>query len=184
MYKLIVRRLIWMVMLLLFLLANRNMAKAEKSHNEKTGDIVAILIPATAFGTIFYLNDTEGRNQFYKSFFTNGGVTYGLKKLAGKKRPDGSDNESFPSLHTSMAFQGAAFMQKRYNWKYALSLYMGAIFVGYSRVDADKHYTEDVIAGAVIGFIAGYCFTTHYKGISITPAVGNEEYGLLISKKW
>jgi len=169
---------------LVFLLANSNMANAGKSHTEKTGDILVAVIPATVFGTTFYLNDTEGRNQFYKSFFSNLGVTYGLKKLTHKERPDGSDNDSFPSLHTSTAFQGAAFMQKRYNWKYALPMYIGAIFVGYSRIKADKHYTEDVIAGAAIGFVTSYCFTTQFKGIRVTPTADNGKYSLLISKKW
>ena len=168
----------------IFLLANKNIANAGKSHTEKTGDILATVIPVTALGTTFYLNDTEGRNQFYKSFFTNLGVTYGLKKLTDKKRPDGSDNDSFPSLHTSTAFQGAEFIRKRYHWKYALPMYMGAIFVGYSRIDADKHYTEDVMAGAAIGFVISYCFTTQFKGISIIPTADKGKYGLLISKKW
>jgi len=72
----------------IFLLANKNIAHAGKSHTEKTGDILMTVIPVTAFGTTFYLNDTEGRNQFYKSFFTNLGVTLGLKNLINKERPD------------------------------------------------------------------------------------------------
>jgi len=63
-------------------------------------------------------------------------------------------------------------------------MYIGAIFVGYSRIDADKHYTEDVMAGAAIGFVTSYCFTTQFKGISLIPTADNGRYGLLISKKW
>jgi len=67
-----------------------------------------------------------------------------------KKRPTGS-NQSFPSGHTSAVFQGAAFIHKRYGLKQAAAAYIGATFVGYSRVESDKHFTEDVIAGAALG---------------------------------
>ena len=172
------------ILILVFLLAATNMANAEEINTKKVGDILLILIPATAYGTTFYLHDTEGRNQFYKSFFTNLGVTSGLKLSINKERPDGSDNNSFPSRHTSATFQGAAFIHKRYGWKYSIPAYIGAIFVGYSRVHADKHYAEDVLAGAAIGFVSSYCFTTPFKEVSVTPIADNGTYGLTISKKW
>ena len=121
---------------------------------------------------------------FLNPFFTNLGITHGLKLSINKERPDGSDNNSFPSGHTSVSFQGTAFIQKRYGWKYGASAYVAASFVGYSRVHADKHYVEDVIAGAAIGILNSYYFTTPYKGITLTPIAGNGMYGIGISKKW
>ena len=135
------------------------------------------MIPALAYGTTFYLDDKEGRSQFYKSFFTNLGVTYGLKLSVDKKRPNGGD-QSFPSGHTSAAFQGAAFIQRRYGWKYGIPAYIGAAFVGYSRVESDNHYPEDVVAGAAIGVISSFYFTTPYKGITISPFADKGYYGL------
>lgn len=44
-----------------------------------------------------------------------------------------------PSGHTSAAFQGDAFIHKRYGFDYAIVPYMGAIFTGYSRVHANKN---------------------------------------------
>jgi len=172
------------IFLLAYLLTATHAANAQESNTEKVGDILLILIPATAYGTTFLLDDKNGRTQFYKSFFTNLGVTYGLKLSINKERPDGSDNESFPSLHTSATFQGATFIQKRYGWKYAIPAYIGAIFVAYSRVHADKHYVEDVLAGAAIGFVSSYYFTTPFKEVSVTPIIDNRTYGLTISKKW
>ncbi len=118
---------------------------------ENAGSIIRTLIPAVAYGTTFYLHDPEGRSQFYKSFFSNLAVTYALKATVSKTRPDGSDNESFPSGHTSVAFQGAAFIGKRYGMKYGIPAYLGATFVAWSRVESDNHYTVDVLAGAAIG---------------------------------
>lgn len=153
---------------------------ASTADIEKAGDVIQVLIPAIAYGTTFYLDDTEGRRQFYKSFFTNLGVTEGLKLTIDKKRPNGGD-QSFPSGHTSAAFQGAAFIHERYGWKYGIPAYIGATFVGYSRVESDNHYTEDVLAGAAIGVISSFHFTTPYKGMTITPVAGKGYFGLSLN---
>ncbi len=150
---------------------------------ENSGDIIRLLIPSIAFGTTIYLHDKQGRRQFYKSFFTNLATTYALKNIVDKERPNGK-SQSFPSGHTSVAFQGAAFIHKRYGLKYAIPAYLGASFVGYSRVESDNHYVEDVIAGAAIGIASSYIFTKPYKGLEVTPVAGNGVYGVSISKSW
>jgi hypothetical protein len=75
---------------------------------ENIGDTLCVMIPAITYGTTFYLQDSEGRKQFYESFFTNLGVTYALKKSISKTRPNGTDNDSFPSAHSSMALVSAS----------------------------------------------------------------------------
>ena len=150
---------------------------------EKAGDVLQIIIPSIAYGTTLYLDDKEGQTQFYKSFGTNLGVTYGLKYSIDKKRPNGGKH-SFPSGHTSAAFQGASFIHKRYGLKYAVPAYIAATFVGYSRVDSDAHYTEDVIAGAVIGILSSFYFTTEYNDFEIKPVTMNSGYGLSFKRSW
>ena len=147
------------------------------------GDILQILIPSVAYGTTLYLDDKEGQMEFYKSFATNEAITYGLKYSVDKKRPNGGDH-SFPSGHTSASFQGATFIHKRYGLKYAIPAYMAATFVGYSRVDARAHYTIDVAAGALIGSLSSYYFTTKYKGFKIQPVANLSGYGIEVSTKW
>jgi len=166
------------------LLSAVSTASAKEGNIERAGDILQLLIPATAYGATYFLDDKDGRRQFYKSFFTSLGVTFALKLSINKERPNHSDNNSFPSGHTSAAFHGAAFIQKRYGWKYAIPAYIGATFVGYSRVYAQKHYVEDVVAGAVIGILSSYYFTTPYKTVTVTPVAGNGFYGLTINKTW
>jgi membrane-associated phospholipid phosphatase len=150
---------------------------------ETAGDVLQILIPAVAYGTTFYLDDAEGRPQFYKSFFTNLAVTYGLKAAIDKERPNGAD-DSFPSGHTSAAFQGAAFIHRRYGWKHSIPAYLGSAFVGYSRVESDNHYVEDVLAGAAIGIISSFYFAKPYRGVEIAPYAAQGSYGIRISKAW
>lgn len=151
---------------------------------ESAGSLLRTLIPAVAYGTTFYLHDSDGRTQFYKGFFTNLAATYALKKSISKTRPNGSDNESFPSGHSSVAFQGAAFIHKRYGLRYAVPAYLGASYVAWSRVESDNHYTIDVVAGAAIGIASSFIFTEPYKGFVVTPIAANGIYGIGISKQW
>ena len=150
---------------------------------EETGDILQIIIPSMAYGTTYYLGDDEGREQFYYSFASTVLATHGLKNLIHKKRPNGSD-KSFPSGHTSAAFQGASFIHERYGIKYAIYAYLGAAYVGYSRVESDNHYIEDVLAGAAIGIISNLYFTTPYQGFVIAPSANNRTYGLKVTKNF
>jgi len=158
-------------------------ARASDS-TEDAGSVIRTLIPAVAYGTTFYLHDSDGRSQFYKGFFTNLAATYALKATISKTRPNGADDESFPSGHTSVAFQGAAFIHKRYGLKYAVPAYLGASFVAWSRVESDNHYTVDVLAGAAIGIASSLIFTKPYKGFVVTPMADNGFYGVGISKQW
>ena len=151
---------------------------------ENTGDILRTLIPAVAYGTTFYLHDSDGRSQFYKSFFTSLATTYSLKKTISKTRPNGEDDEAFPSGHSSVAFQGAAFIHQRYGLKYAVTAYLGASYVAWSRVESDNHFTVDVVAGAAIGIASSFIFTKAYKGFVVTPVAVNGFYGIGISKQW
>lgn len=157
-----------------------------KSSLERAGDIVQVLIPATAYATTFRLGDNEGRKQFYKSFFTNFGVTFALKYSINKPRPEGNGDHSFPSGHTSAAFQGAAFIHRRYGWKYGMPAYIGAAFVGWSRAEgeSDKHDFTDVAAGALIGALSSYYLTTKYKNLTFKPVVDSENVGMSLSCEW
>jgi len=148
------------------------------------GSFMRTLIPAVAYGTTFYMHDKDGRIQFYKSFFTNLGATYALKAVISEERPNGKDDDSFPSGHTSVAFQGAAFIHRRYGLKWAVPVYVGAVYVGWRRVDTDNHYTKDVVAGAAIGIASSFIFTRPYHGFEVTPLAENGAYGLVISKRW
>jgi len=151
---------------------------------EKSGDALLFLLPAIAYGSTFYTDDTVGRTQFYKAAAANLIITQGLKYATHKKRPNDEDNLSFPSGHSSVTFQAASFIHKRYGTKYAVSAYMAATLVGYSRVKADKHYTEDVLAGAAIGIMSSFYFTKPYKGFTVKPIANKGTYGLSLSTQW
>lgn len=96
------------------------------------------------------------------SFVMNAGVTYALKHSIHERRPDGTDNRSFPSGHTSIAFCGATTFMHEY---YSVSPWIGvagyavATTVAVDRVRRNRHHWGDVVAGAAIGCLsaeAGY----------------------------
>ena len=159
-------------------------AYAAQEDIATAGDITVTLLPTLAYGATWHLDDEDGRNQLYKSFFTNLGITEVLKQSVKRERPNHVDNKSFPSGHTSISFQTATFIQQRYGSKYGIPAYFAASFVGYSRVKSDWHFGSDVLAGAAIGIITSLYFTKPYKGVYLTPVARSGEYGISISKHW
>jgi membrane-associated phospholipid phosphatase len=84
----------------------------------------------------------------------------GLKQAFPERRPDDSDNKSFPSGHASVSFAAAASLQNRYGWKVGLPAQLVAAFVGLGRVEARKHHWYDVAAGAAVGEASGFLITS------------------------
>ena len=132
--------------------------KAQNFDYEKLGDNLQIALPVSAFASTFIWKDNQkAQSQFIKTMGTSFIVTHGLKILINKERPNGGDY-SFPSGHTSAAFTGAAFIDKRYGYKVGIPAYLLASFVGWSRVNANKHDYWDVLGGIVIGYGSAYIF--------------------------
>ena len=155
-----------------------------KSNTEKIGDFLTFAIPAAAYGSTFYMDDEEGRMQFYKAYGTSMLTTVALKYTVRAKRPDNDDRDSFPSGHTSSAMTGAVFLHRRYGFTYALPAYLGAIYTGYSRIHVNRHHPRDVIAGAVIGAVSSWYFVDPMQKLSITPEVGSDYKGIQFNYKF
>jgi membrane-associated phospholipid phosphatase len=78
-----------------------------------------------------------------------------IKHAANRTRPDGSSNLSFPSGHTSSAFAMATVAQHHFGLKVGVPSYVAAGLIGASRIQSNKHYLSDVVAGATLGYIVG-----------------------------
>jgi membrane-associated phospholipid phosphatase len=140
------------------------------------GDVLQIALPATALGMAINEPDNTGRVQWVESFVTTAVVTQTLKYSINRERPNGGDL-SFPSGHTSSAFQGAAFIHERYGSRFGVPAYLLASFVGYSRVNAGVHYWSDVIAGAAVGIAATLYWTDKYdkkRDMIVVPMFNKE----------
>jgi hypothetical protein len=137
---------------------------AQHNRTEDVGDVLMVAAPVVALASTLVLKEHDGAQQFVLGFVANAGVTKGLKYLVDKDRPDGSDQNSLPSGHTSIAFQSATFFHFRYGLRSAVPAYAAAAFVGYSRMHADKHFFEDVLLGAAIGALSARLFTGSRAG--------------------
>jgi membrane-associated phospholipid phosphatase len=89
------------------------------------------------------------------AFLINAGYTTLLKEVIHRERPNGEDNLSFPSGHASNAFTLAAVAERHYGWKAGVPAYTLASLVAVSRLQRNKHYLSDVMAGATLGYIVG-----------------------------
>ena len=123
-----------------------------------------------------------------------GGITLALKKTLGRSRPDAEHGtfhfspfgggNSFPSGHATQAFAVASVIAAHYDdnpWV-DTAVYGAAALVGVSRLNHNKHYLSDVLAGAIIGHFVGRA-VVHSRPISRdrlawTPVVRCDFVGL------
>ncbi|MFW2176472.1 MULTISPECIES: phosphatase PAP2 family protein [unclassified Moraxella] len=158
-----------------------------KSDVEKAGDVLSLAIPTVGLGMAVAKDDKAGVKQLGYTLASNLVVTQGLKYATNDtdwgKRPNGEDY-SFPSFHTSNACAGATFIGQRYGWQYGSMAMLPATYVGWSRVDANRHHTRDVVAGCAIGIASGLLLTQPYDNTMITPWYENKSLGLSISSQW
>jgi membrane-associated phospholipid phosphatase len=84
----------------------------------------------------------------------------GLKELAGRERPDESNDGSFPSGHSVKAVTSAALIRRNLGPSIepsglrtgfdAAMIGAGAL-TGWARIEADKHFPSDVLTSAALG---------------------------------
>ena len=168
----------------LFLTLSVQQSYSQKSTIETTGDVFLVAIPSVAFGTTLILKDKKGTWQFAKSFVLNQAITVSLKVGINKPRPKNNGDFSFPSGHTSTAFQGASFIHQRYGFKYSIPAYLMAGFTAFSRIHADRHDGYDVLAGTIIGIGSTYLFTTPYQKKHLELSYSSFEDNRMIGFKY
>lgn len=152
-----------------------------------SSDVLLIAMPIATLTGVIIKQDWTGLKQAAFSAATTIGVTYLLKYTVKKERPDFSDNHSFPSAHTSIMFANAAFIQRRYGWKWGIPAFTLATYVGWARTYAKKHDWWDVLAGAAIGAGSSYIFTRPFAEkheLTILPISDGENFGIYTSMKF
>lgn len=149
-----------------------------------SGDALLVAMPLATLTAVLVEKDWTGLKQAAFSAATTLGATYLLKYTVKKERPDHSDFHSFPSAHSSIMFANAAFVQRRYGWKWGAPAYVLATYVGWSRTFAKKHDWWDVVAGAAIGAGSSYIFTRPFAkkhNLSIAPVSDGSHFGIVAS---
>lgn len=137
---------------------------AGDSRVTDAGTVISWALPVATAVTQASLGDREGLREFAISWTTTVGLTEILKKTTGKERPDGSDRLSFPSGHAARAFAAASHVNRRYGSDVAWPLYVGAVAVGWSRVQARRHDWVDVTGAALVSEWMARTWTTPREG--------------------
>lgn len=108
-------------------------------------------------------------------------ATQSMKNIISTRRPDNSDDHSFPSGHTATAFVTATILHREYGHispLVSIGGYTAAAATGILRIRKNRHWASDVAAGAGIGILAtelGYCITDalfRNKGLNINDRTG------------
>ena len=129
-----------------------------------------------------------------------GGATAAGKILFGRERPNvpgatvtsfhpftGVD-ESLPSGHSTVAFALAGSLADDIHpvWAKA-ALYIGATGVAWSRLNDEKHWLSDVVAGAAVGIYSAKLVDGHWRIFHIHPPeilIGPHEAAVAWSGTW
>mgnify|MGYP003079939344 FL=1 len=108
-------------------------------------------------------------------------ATQSMKHIISTRRPDNSDDHSFPSGHTATAFVTATILHREYGHIHPLVSiggYATAAATGIMRIRKNRHWASDVAAGAGIGILAtelGYCIADALfrdKGLNVNDRKG------------
>lgn len=143
-------------------------------HSVKVDDYLRFVPMGAVYG--FSLLGAEAKHNYVDrtlelgvSFASLLAIGYGCKYLIYSPRPDGSDNNSFPSGHVATAFMGAELARIEYGEEHpwlAAGAYTVATAVGVLRVYNNKHWFTDVFAGAGVGILSariGYWLLPYTK---------------------
>lgn len=158
------------------------------------GDQMGQLIPNVLYmGAAYWLGETNKSMLMLKSTLYSGAITTALKFAIQEERPNGSNKHSFPSGHSTTAFAFASTVASLHEWYWGASAYALAGFVGFSRINDNMHYMQDVVAGATIGMVYGVGVveiqkkffqaknkdsSTKQTSLNIMPVVDTDMYGL------
>ncbi len=127
-------------------------------------------------GSLFILTDGLGGwpmsrrerldnwQSFSEAYAANMAATAALKLATRRLRPDDSSRDSFPSGHTSSSACVAAHLHQRYGAAAGLPAAAAALITGASRMQHERHWLSDVLAGALLGGLIGDGFGQLERG--------------------
>ncbi|MBP5392430.1 MAG: phosphatase PAP2 family protein [Bacteroidaceae bacterium] len=131
--------------------------------NHRWGDYGVALSPLAATW-IMKACGVKSRSTTRRMLTANGmalgmtvGLTQLLKSTVTEERPDGSNNNSFPSMHASLAFMGATVLSREYGhispW-ITIGGYTAATGTQMLRIGHNAHWMNDIFMGAGIGVVS------------------------------
>ncbi len=140
----------------------------------------------------------SGENQKFRAmsfslaqgFIMTETIVNSLKFAIDRYRPNGENDRSFSSGHTSSLFTYATVIAHYYGGKAGIPAYAVATLVGLSRIEKSKHYASDVVAGAALGYLIGRTVVkvtdrrATSKKMTLSPIIGQETMGVSLRWTW
>lgn len=152
---------------------------------QTAADVGQVGLVALALGKSLYEGDGQGLRQLAWTEATTLGATEALKYGFPEERPNGRNDQSFPSGHTSMSFAAAGYVQRRYGWEWGVPATVAATLVGISRVQSRDHHWYDVVAGAALGEGMAWIFTTpHDSNVQFLPWADTKGAGFAFNARF
>jgi len=140
------------VAIIVYSLTGPGSAQADLLSDTDTDNVRNLLL-LSGVAVASYHRDVSGLRQFGSSVFVTSAITLTTKALVDSRRPNGQDNDSFPSGHVATAFAGAGFLHRRYGLRYGIPAYFAATSVAWSRLENKHHRFVDVAAGGLIALL-------------------------------
>lgn len=100
-----------------------------------------------------------------------GGLTEGTKQIVSETRPDLTDDHSFPSGHTALAYVGATVLSREFGYHspwISVGAYSAATATELLRINHNAHWLSDIYMGAAIGTVSanfGYWLADRIYGV-------------------
>lgn len=168
-----------------FLAASAVPAALALDHT-RAGDVLENALPVGAAAVELWRGDRDGLWQLGSSFAVTLLATQALKKGLNVRRPDGGI-ESFPSGHAAKAFAAATYMHRRHGLDSAWPWYAAAGYVGWTRVNANRHRWGDIAGSAALAGLSSWWLVTPADAakVSLVPSVGpGGRFHLELQARW
>lgn len=174
----------WLLLVAVALAATPAEAAGHKGW-KRVADVGAVGLMGAGLASSAIASDPTGAREFAYTLGSTVAITRALKATVHEERPDGSNDESFPSGHTSESFASAAYLQRRYGWEVGLPATLLAGLVGVARVESKDHHWYDVVAGAALGEASAYLFVKpHDDRVRFTPWAHSHGMGVSFAARF
>jgi membrane-associated phospholipid phosphatase len=175
---------VWGFVLLALLVVPVAQAGNHRTWKDISDVGVAGLVGAS-LGVPIAQRDWPGLGQAALSDGLGEGFALAGKALISEERPNHTDDNSFPSGHTTLAFAAATTLYRRYGWQYGFPAYAMAALTGVARVASREHHWWDAVAGAAFGTGAGWLMTRPLNDhVQMAPWIADRGGGVIVAVRW
>ena len=137
-----------------------------QTRAENATDIMRSTLLVGAMLSTYEASKIEGPSRWainLGGMATASSVTLGLKSAVGRERPNGANDRSFPSAHSTSAFSSASviwhdldvipYFSAKTDLKLGIRVASQTLagLTAWGRVEAGRHFPSDVLFGAAIG---------------------------------